>query len=110
MSKHVKQWSLTIFLIFTIINVLFYSFYLYLKYAKNREAVRPYYDDEKKQLRSSYDHIWYIWCALFVIWAISGSMFSQKKFGNKAGELFIYIFLIVITIVVLTENLIKMVL
>lgn len=85
-----KTYSWTIFLIFTIINVVFYTLYLYLKYAKNREAVRPYYDDDAKKLR--HDSYMYIWYVVLAIWFVSGVIFSEIKLGNRGGEFFIYLF------------------
>ena len=45
---------------FVFVSLLFYMFYLYGKYAKDREAVASFYDDQKDQLRAPYHTIMWV--------------------------------------------------
>lgn len=80
-----KYLWITLFSIFTLMNLGFYSYYLYLVYTNDREAVRPYYDDEKKELRSNYSHIW---VGILIAWLIIFFCFMLSLFEIRHAEVF----------------------
>lgn len=82
---------IALFVAISLANLGFYLFYLYLKYANDREAVRPYYDDEKKQLLQPYVNVS---IGLVVPWLIIGFIclvMTVKGNIGSGGQFIVYV-------------------
>lgn len=76
---------------YLVVCTFFYMFYLYGKYANDRQAVASFYDDEKDQLRSPYHAIMLALLAILFIFLFALSVTS----GPGGQGVFIILFAMV---------------